>query len=79
MKNLYRAQLSLLVVLATLFLANCGGSASECGPATFGTPCKSSGAGPSFGGGTGGTGGGGGGAAPGSAPHRRRHLCITAT
>src|ERR1700693_4732489 len=54
MRNLYRAQLSLLVVLATLFLANCGGSASECGPATFGTPCKSSGTGPSFGGGTGG-------------------------
>src|SRR5580704_8480329 len=58
MKNLYRAQLSLLVVLATLFLPNCGGTASECGPATFGTPCTRSGGGSGFGGGTGGTGGG---------------------
>src|ERR1700722_11734417 len=65
MKNLYRAQLSLLVVLATLFLANCGGTASECGPATFGTPCTRSGGGSGFGGGTGGTGGGGGGGSTG--------------
>jgi 6-phosphogluconolactonase (cycloisomerase 2 family) len=65
MKNLYRAQLSLLVVLATLFLANCGGGAPGCGPATFGTPCTSSGGPTSFGGGTGGTGGGGGGGSTG--------------
>jgi len=64
MKSLYRVLLSLLVMLTTLLLANCGGSygcnvtfgSSTCTPSGSGVGSSSSGSG-----GTGGTGGGGGG------------------
>lgn len=60
MKSLYRVLLSLLALLTTLVLANCGGSYG-CN-VTFGSStCTPSGSGISGGGGTGGTGGGGGG------------------
>jgi 6-phosphogluconolactonase (cycloisomerase 2 family) len=59
MKILVRALLSLLVMLATLFLANCSPYGCR---VTFGSSaCSSSGTGISTGGGTGGGGGGGGG------------------
>jgi len=65
MKSLYRVLISLLVMLTTLVLANCGGSygcnvtfgSSTCTPSGSGLGSGTS----SGGGGTGGTGGGGGG------------------
>ncbi len=65
MKNLYKVLVMLLVMAATLLLANCAGGAPGCPQAAFGgTPCAPGGAGGlGGGGGSGGGGGGGGGGA----------------
>jgi 6-phosphogluconolactonase len=68
MKGFWQILLSLLLMLAMLFLVNCSGGAPGCPQASFGSSaCSSSSGSTSFGGG-GGTGGGGGGGGGGSTP-----------
>lgn len=59
MKILYRVLMSLLLMLATVFLVNCAGGAPGCPQVSFGSTCTAgSGGGGGFGGGGGGGGGG---------------------
>jgi hypothetical protein len=59
MKSLYRVLMSLLLMLATVFLVNCAGGIPGCPQVNFGnTTCSSSGGGGGFSGGGGGGGGG---------------------
>jgi 6-phosphogluconolactonase len=61
MKSLYRVLMSLLLMLATVFLVNCAGGAPGCPQVLFGSSTCLSGSGGGTGFGGGGTGGGGGG------------------